>query len=217
MGKHKTAKAKNVLADVLEPKELLEFLGAIGTDIKLLGDGTDEERRSEEGLRLREEAAAEVRQIPALRAQFAQFKGEKIPLAETYYLVLVGDGKVLSLRYAITTLMAMLKDQRVPQKFKGERGAKGAYAIRIAIQAVMEAQTKEFEKNLELVPGLIEDFYVALDKGDVAWMERLVNRLAQPYFRGPLVEHHGCNKASDLRPWFDSLQMEVDAVKKARQ
>ena len=220
-GKRKKAIA-NVLADVLGPSEILDLLGAIGTEqIQLLCDGRTEAEKSaltdEQKRQLRQEAAEQIRQIPTLMAEAVYLKGERISLAEAYRRVLMGEG-VSSLQYAIKTLVAVLKDQRVPQKYKGERGTKGgSYAVRLAIESALDAQAEEFDRNLQKVPGLIEAFNRALQKGDHEKMEGLINYLARPYFKGPLVEHHDCGKEANLRPWFDSLQMQVDAVKDANQ
>ncbi len=202
-------------------QDIIEALG--GGKAPALSDNRSESEKqkltdSEKQL-LREEAAKEIQAIPALRAEWNDFREKqgtiKVPTADLYAWVLTGNPKIRSLDYALKTLVKMLKDGRVPQKHKGETKDKTSAAIRLAIVAVYGAKEKEFNRNLELVPALMKDFYTARDQGMSQAMEKIIQRLAAPYFKGPLAQHHKC-KMADLKYLFERLQRDVDAVKAAR-
>lgn len=211
-------------ADDWTDAELQEFCEIMSTPSAALCDtrsATEKEKLTAgEKERLRQEAAKEIQEIPALRGQWEDFrvKGQpgKIPLADLYAWILTGNEKIRSLDFALKTLIKMLKDGRIPQKHKGDPKNQAPAAIRLAIAAVYGAKEKEFQENLERVPKMIENFYVARDQGRSRVMERIIYQLAAPYFKGPLAQHNKC-KLADLKHLFNRLQQEVDAVKRAAQ
>ncbi|MDO8530371.1 MAG: hypothetical protein Q7S10_03145 [bacterium] len=216
-------------SDDLTEDDLEALVGVLGSSANVLAlcDSRNEDERqgltAEKKQALRQEAAAEIQAIPALRGEWVDFreKGKitKVTLADLYALVITGDEKIRNLDFAIKTLIAALKDARVPVKYKGEPEDKEAKdkeprAIRLAIAAVLGAKDREFQENLARVPGMIENFYAARNRQRTRDMETILNRLAAPYFKGPVAKHFGC-KVSDLKHLFNRFQNEIVAVRGA--
>jgi hypothetical protein len=214
----------NLYSEDLTEDDMATLIALIGEEeILAITDGkTLKEwvRLSEaEERRVRQEAATAIAAIPALQSEWVDFREgknfTKITRADLYSRALQGHESIRSLDFALKNLIAILRDQRVPKEYKGMQGDREPRAVRLAIGAVYKAKEQEFQENLRKVPGLIQNFLEARKKGRTGNMEDAINQLAAPYFKRPLAKHLGI-KVSDLKHFFDRLEMDLDAVKKAQ-